>query len=164
MEKEKVKKPIYKKWWFILIIAFIIIGAISSQGDKGSSTASSTTEKQETKPDAKKEEPKSYEQVEASTLIKILEGNALKAKNTYKDKYVEITGYLGTVDASGNYISIDPEEDAMIITGIQAYTTNDEQKKVIAELSKNKKITIKGKIKDVGELIGYSVDIDEIVK
>ncbi len=160
MEKEKVKKPIYKKWWFILIIAFIIIGAISSQGDKGSSTASSTTEKQETK----KEVAKTYEKVEASTLIKTLEGNALKAKNTYKDKYVEVTGYLGNVDASGNYISIDPEEDAMIITGIQAYTTNDEQKKVIAELDKGQKVTVKGKIKDVGEVLGYSIDIDEIVK
>ena len=35
---------------------------------------------------------------------------------------------------------------------------------MIAELSKGDKITVKGKVKDVGEVMGYSVDIDEISK
>ena len=32
------------------------------------------------------------------------------------------------------------------------------------KISKGDKITVKGKIKDVGEVLGYSVDIDEISK
>lgn len=159
MKKEGIKKPFYKKWWFILIVVLVIAGAISNKGGKSETTKSdkTTTEKEA-------EAPITYETVSASTLIKTLESNALKAKETYKGKYVEISGYLGNIDASGKYIKVLPSSDAFILTGVQAYTTNDDQKKVIAELEKGNKIVVKGKIKDVGEVLGYSVDIDEISK
>ncbi len=33
MGKDKVKKPIYKRWWFILIAVIVVIGVIGSGGD-----------------------------------------------------------------------------------------------------------------------------------
>ena len=105
-----------------------------------------------------------YEKVTAKQLVSDLEGNAMKAANTYKGKDYEITGVLGNIDAQGDYITIEPSSDSLTITGVQAFIKNDEQKKVVAELSKGDKITVKGKIKDVGEVLGYSVDIDEISK
>ena len=91
-----------------------------------------------------------------------MKDNALKAKETYNGKYVEITGQLGNIDSDGKYISVDPVGEDFILTGIQAYVKTDEQKKVIMEFSKEQKITVKGKITSVGEVMGYSVDIDEI--
>ncbi len=155
-EKAKVKKPFYKKWWFFLIVGIVIIMLFLPKNNSSDST--SVSENQE----KKVEEPKNYEAVSTSTLIKTLESNALKAKETYKGKYVEISGYLGNIDASGKYITVLPSSDAFVLIGIQAYTTNDDQKKVIAELEKGNKIVVKGKISDVGEVLGYSVDIDEI--
>lgn len=40
MEKEKQKKPIFKKWWFWLLIV-IIIGAVASSGDSDDPTSTS---------------------------------------------------------------------------------------------------------------------------
>lgn len=158
MSKEaKVKKPFYKKWWVLLIIAILLISIFSKKGGNESG-ATTETSKAETK------QAVTYEAVESKKLLDDLTGNALKAKDTYKDKNVEITGVLDNIDASGKYITIIPNEGDMIITGIQAYIKNDDQKKVVMDLAKGDKIVIKGKITDVGELLGYSVDIDEIVK
>ena len=48
------------------------------------------------------------------------------------------------------------------IQDVQCYIKNDEQKAQVANLSKGDVITVKGKIKSIGELMGYSLDIDSI--
>lgn len=164
------KKPIYKKWWFWLIIV-ILIGAIGSASGKGktdpNNTASTNVESNAEAGQNTVEattEPVSYTVCDAATLIKELEGNALRASDTYKGKYVQIQGKLSNIDSSGKYISIEPNNDDFVITNIQCFVTNDAQKTVIAGLNIDDVITIKGQITDVGELMGYSLDIDEIIK
>lgn len=158
------KKPFYKKWWFILLVVLVILGAIAGKKEESAKSESDQTQNQTStvKKEAKKEVV--YEKITAKQMISDLEGNAMKAANTYKGKDYEITGVLGNIDAQGAYVTIEPSSDSITITGIQAYVKNDDQKKVITELSKGDKITVKGKIKDVGEVFGYSVDIDEIFK
>lgn len=138
-----------------ILFVVLAVGSVPSGSEKSTSNNNTTSEE-------KKEV--TYEKVTAKELIDTLQNNALKAKENYKDKYVEITGRLNVIDASGAYITVNPIGDDFVLTGIQAYVKNDEQKKVVAELSKGDKITVKGKIKDVGEVLGYSVDIDEISK
>lgn len=138
-----------------ILFAVLAVGSVPSSSEKSTSNNNTTSEE-------KKEV--TYEKVTAKELIDTLQNNALKAKENYKDKYVEITGRLNVIDANGAYITVNPIGDDFVLTGIQAYVKNDEQKKVVAELSKGDKITVKGKIKDVGEVLGYSVDIDEISK
>lgn len=158
------KKPIYKKWWFILLVVIVVMSAISNIGKNGTSeTKKETTQTAENKTEAAKKEI-IYEKITAKQLINDLEGNALKATETYKGKDYEITGVLGNIDAQGAYITIDPSVDSFVLTGVQAYIQNDDQKKIVTELSKGDKIVVKGKIKDVGEVLGYSVDIAEISK
>ena len=138
-----------------ILFVVLAVGSVPSGSEKSTSNNNKTSEE-------KKEV--TYEKVTAKELIDTLQNNALKAKENYKDKYVEITGRLNVIDASGAYVTVNPIGDDFVLTGIQAYVKNDEQKKVVAELSKGDKITVKGKIKDVGEVLGYSVDIDEISK
>ena len=138
-----------------ILFVVLAIGSVPSGSEKSTSNNNITS--------AEKKEV-TYEKVTAKELIDTLQNNALKAKENYKDKYVEITGRLNVIDASGAYVTVNPIGDDFVLTGIQAYVKNDEQKKVVAELSKGDKITVKGKIKDVGEVLGYSVDIDEISK
>ena len=148
-----------KKMGLILgCVLFVIlaVGSVPTDSGKTDSKTDATTS-------AEKKEV-IYEKVTAKELIDALQDNALNAKEKYKDKYVEITGKLNVIDASGKYITVNPIGDDFALTGVQAYIKTDEQKQVVSGLSKGDKITVKGKIKDVGEVLGYSVDIDEISK
>ena len=82
-----------------------------------------------------------------------LDSNAMGASDKYKGKYLEITGKLSNIDAAGKYIDL---------IGVQCYIKNDDQKSKIASMSKGDTVTLKGKCTDVGEVLGYSLDIEEI--
>lgn len=101
-----------------------------------------------------------YIPVTATELSDALTGNALKAKETYAGHYLEITGELGNVDSNGKYIDIDTNDFSLTI--IQCYIKNDEQKAVIMEKSKGDSIMVRGYCKDVGEIMGYSIDIESV--
>lgn len=94
-------------------------------------------------------------------MMSDLDSNAMGASDKYKGKYLEITGNLSNIDASGKYISLTADGDFEII-GVQCNIKNDEQKSKVASLTKGDKVTLKGKCTDVGEVLGYSFDIDEI--
>lgn len=94
-------------------------------------------------------------------MMSDLDSNAMGASDKYKGKYLEITGNLSNIDASGKYISLTADGDFEII-GVQCNIKNDEQKSKVASLAKGDKVTLKGKCTDVGEVLGYSFDIDEI--
>lgn len=145
--KSKSKKPVYKRLWFIVLIMVVImcvVGAAGSSEDKVES------------------EQIVYSQYDVSALLTDLDENALKASETYEGQYVSLTGKIGTIDSSGKYISLFPTDDEWTIIGIQCYITNDEQKATIMELSTGDTVTVEGKITSVGEVLGYSLDIDSI--
>lgn len=96
-------------------------------------------------------------------MKKDLKDNALKASETYKNKYIEITRNIGNIDSSGKYISLDGPEEDFDLTSILYYIKNDDQKKVVADTTKGQSVTVKGKVTDVGEIMGYSIDINEII-
>ena len=54
------------------------------------------------------------------------------------------------------------QNDEWAFSGIQCYLTTDEQKAQIMEMSVDDIVTLRGKIKSVGEVLGYSLDIDSI--
>ena len=93
-----------------------------------------------------------------------LYSNAMKATDKYEKQYVELTGRLNVIDSSGKYISITPVDDEFAIMGVQCYIKNDDQKTAIMDMSIGDTVIVKGKITDVGEVMGYSLDIDEISK
>lgn len=164
------KKPFYKKKWFIVIAAIVVIGAIGSSlggdkdgGSKPAETQQTASEAPAEAPAKEEEAPKEYTAVTADQMIQDLQDNALKAQETYKDKYLEISGKLSNVDSSGKYISIDGVNGDFNLVTIQCYIKSDEQKSIVAELSRDQNVTIKGKVTRVGEVMGYSLDIDEII-
>lgn len=48
-------------------------------------------------------------------------------------------------------------------TGVHCTIKNQAQKDIIKTLSKDQKIIVKGKFTDVGEVLGYYLDITEII-
>ena len=101
-----------------------------------------------------------YEEVTVAEMFEDLEGNALKAKEKYEGKYLEITGLLNTIDSGGDYIALYPEEYSF--SSVSCYIKNDEQKNQVANMSSGDTVTLRGKCTSVGEVMGYSLDIDSI--
>ena len=168
-QKEKKKFP---KWLIAIIVIVIIVAVAGTNADKddssnndatstsSSNSAENSTEQEEPEPT---EEPIEYEKVKVDKLEKDLSKNALNAKELYDGKYLEITGKINVIDASGDYIALAPlNEEYTIISTIQCYVTEDNQVEKISKLSTGDKLTLKVKITDVGEVIKYSADIMEL--
>lgn len=166
------------KWVGIVFVALIVISAIGGGGDKkesatqtasGSNNETNTSEtnntdnKSESEEEQEEQKEIEYISVTATELSDALANNAMKAENDYKGKYLEVSGTLGNIDSSGKYIGIDSDKD-FDFTNIQCYLKTDEQKEIIMEMSKGDTITVKGYCKDMGEILGYQIDIEEIVK
>ena len=164
----KNKKPIYKKWWFYALIVFILIGVIGgSQGDGTTSSSSSVGKSTSVKGEVQTKptpEPITYTHYDVTELFDALKANAMKAQKIFNDQYVEIEGYLGTIDSNGKYIGLGAGENNYdyLFQEVQCYLNSDEQKNTILDMNKGDKLIVRGKIFSVGEILGYSLNIDSI--
>lgn len=147
------------KWIVIAIIVIAILGA--ALGGESSSSTSTSSGDSTASGEASESTPIEYTVVSVNDMMNDLNSNAMGASDKYKGKYLEITGVLGNIDASGKYIDLMADGDFEII-GVQCYIKNDDQKSKAAALTKGDTVTLKGKCTDVGEVLGYSLDIDEI--
>lgn len=111
---------------------------------------------------AREAKQREYIMVSVSTLVNELENNAAAAQKKYKNKYVKVTGKLGTIDSDGDYISIDDPADDFSITGVQCFINKNDKKQsnFVLNLRKGQTVTAYGKITDVGELLGYHLEVD----
>ena len=100
-----------------------------------------------------------YTSVSVGQLIDDLDANAMNAKETYKDGYFRITGVVSNIDASGKYISLDPEDALFNFTNVMCYLNDDTTRESVRHLSKGDTVTLCGQVTDVGEVLGYSVDV-----
>lgn len=153
----------------ICLAVFFAIGIVGSLSNNSSDSSSSSTtaQKQNTSTSTKEtnvqqEEVIEYTAITVEQLDNDLKDNALKATDSYKGKYLEITGRLSNIDASGKYINLSNDE-FLDVYGVQCYVKSDEQKQKIMDMKKDEHYTIRVKIKDVGEVMGYSADIIEFV-
>ena len=144
--------------WLIVVITIIVIGVIASAG--GNSEESSNHSNNNS---SQTQETIEYIKVSKDDLDEALKNNAASAKDTYNKKYVEVTGKLGTIDSDLKYISLMSSTDEWDFDGIHCTIKNNEQKEIVKTLAKDQEITIKGKITDVGEVLGYYLDITEII-
>lgn len=153
--KQKKKMP---KWAIVLIVIFVImfLGALGSDSEENSNETNNNNNNAE-------QEVIEYIKVDVDELNDALEKNAAVAKETYNGKYLEITGKLSTIDSDLSYISIVSTTDEWDFLGVHCDIKNNETKEVVKTLSKDQTIVVRGKITDVGEVLGYYLDITEIV-
>lgn len=149
------------KWVVLAVVAIGVIGAVGGNSDSNTTSSSSTSAKTESTKEIDTPAPIEYTAVSVNDMMSDLDNNAMGASDKYKGKYLEITGKLSNIDAAGKYIDLMADGDFEII-GVQCYIKNDDQKSKIASMSKGDTVTLKGKCTDVGEVLGYSLDIEEI--
>lgn len=143
------------KWIIIVILALAVIGAVAGGGNSDDSGAKKSD-------NGTAEEPTiEYTACTVNEMMQALEENAMSASEKYKNQYLEVTGRLDVIDSDGKYISLYPD-DEFAITGVQCYIKNDEQKSIISGMTKGDTVTLRGKCTNVGEVLGYTLDIDSI--
>lgn len=150
----KQKKPIYKRWWLWVLVVIIVIGfANSCESDNTVQAAA---------PSQTEPEPVTYTPYTVMELVDELRDNALKAEQTHQGQYVEVTGRMDVIDSDGNYIGLYSGRDFELLC-VQCYLKSDAQREVVMGLSKGDTVTVRGKITDIGEILGYQLNIDEFV-
>lgn len=155
----KNKKPIWKRvlvWLLAVIILFAAIVGMGDSSDTNTSTPSTDTNAPVI------QESINYTAVSVADMIDALDTNALKAEKTYNGQYLEITGRLGNIDSDGSYITLYGGD--FDFTGVQCYIKNDEQLNFVMDMADGETYTVRVKITDIGEILGYQADIIEFVK
>ena len=138
-----------KKGTKILIGGLVLVGVISAVGGNGEDKTKTVNNSQ-----AEVKEEVTYTAIDMNTLMNDLESNPANAKNKYEDQYFEVTGYVDVIDSDGKYFSIRNDNEYSII-GLQV-SVDKEDKDFINNLQIGQQITIKVKITDVGEVLGYT--------
>ena len=137
-----------KKGTKILIGGLVLVGIISAVSGNGEDKAKTgNNSKTEVK------EEVAYTTIDMNTLMNDLESNPANAKNKYEDQYFEVTGYVDVIDSDGKYFSIRNDNEYSII-GLQV-SVDKEDKDFINNLQIGQQITVKVKITDIGEVLGY---------
>lgn len=142
------------------VIVCCVIGVLILFGGIAGNIDTNDTDSNEKSLESKQIE---YTKAEVDELEDALENNAAAAKETYKGKYLEITGKLGTIDSDLKYISLDSLTKEWDFEGIHCTLKNADARNAVKSLSKGQTITVKGKITDVGEVLGYYLDATEII-
>ena len=154
----KNKKPIWKQWWVWILVVSILFATFAAIGGMGGNSDTNTSDINTTTI----QEPINYTVVSVADMIDVLDTNALKAEKTYDGQYLEVTGRLGNIDSDGSYITLYGGD--FDFTGVQCYTQNDEQLNFVMDMVDDNTYTVRVKITDVGEILGYQADIIEFVK
>lgn len=142
-----------------IILGLFVLGLIGSAlGDTEETTKNGNSGKS-----TKEEQKIEYTKIDVDELEDELENNAAAAQEKYKGQYLEITGKLGTIDSDLKYISLDSTTKEWDLDGIHCTLKNKASKDIVKTLSKGQTIIVKGKITDVGEVLGYYLNVDEII-
>jgi len=144
----------------ILIVLGIFGGALSGGDTETVSTngnQSATQGQQSVEP-----EPKAPPMVvTVDNLISELDANALKASNTYDGQYVELTGELSNIDSSGGYFSLSPLNDEFSFNTVLC-NISEEHLDTVENFTSNQQVTVTGTITSVGEVMGYTLEVETI--
>ena len=146
-----------KKWWFWAIVVIVVVAANMSGGNDEATTA--TTESAATENIVEIV----HETVDLQTMFDDLDANAMKAEAKYMKKNVEFECKIKNFDSDGKYISVEPVgASEWNFSSAMCYIKNDTQKSFLIEKNVADIITVKGKVKSIGEVLGYSIDMNEV--
>lgn len=110
-----------------------------------------------------REEVHNYTRIDIDVLEKALDDNPAAAKADYNNQYLEIVGRVGSIDSDLKYISLLSTTDSWDINGVHCSIKNEATKEKVKTLKRDQVVAVRGKITNVGEILGYYFDIQEII-
>lgn len=169
VKEVKEKKPLTKRAWFWVLIGIFVIGIYGNIADVSSNrsdkpTAASTTPTENTIAETPMETPSTtYSDEDLSAMIQLVKDYPMQAED-YTGQYIRVSGYLRGVDSDGKYFTIVEDKDALVFTDNIQWNMekNPEAQEFIKHTAKDTYITVEGRITDVGEVIYYLGDVDNV--
>ena len=141
-----------KKYYYsVLVMALFAIGFAASDDSETESVAEET--------------PTEFMQASVETMLSDLKQNEMRAQKKYGGKYMEVTGTLGSMDSEGEYFSLD--DNSFGIMDIHCIIPKQKREEVTSKLIQMEKgdmIVVKGKITDMGEIMGYHLTVIDVRK
>ncbi|MBP5200885.1 MAG: hypothetical protein J6Z82_09600 [Schwartzia sp.] len=149
-----------KKALLLIMVTLVAISCITgcgggSSGGKSSSATQSQAPKQ-----------KNYAEANINQLLQEAKDNAAKANRAYKGKDVKIVGgEIKNIDSDVKYISLDSSTAGLMEYGmlsVRCDINNEKLKDKVLDFKKEQAVIVYGTIKEVGDLMGYSMVLDNI--
>lgn len=104
-----------------------------------------------------------YENVSIEDLTNLLDKNAARATQTYEGKYIEFIGDIYVIDARGEYFTVVAKQHQLFMPdSIHCSIEQNKHKQFIINKNVGDSIRVKGKVRRVGEIMGYRVDVMEL--
>lgn len=171
-----VKIPFYDKTWFHILLVLIIFAGIDYVirnpdpeptvyrtpivESAEASSQSSVDPVEETD----EQETAEYSSESLSKMIDMVEDYPIKAEEEYTGKYIQVSGYLDTVDSDGKYFTIvsDPDDFTLLDNIHWSMDEGSDVYDFIKDAKKGSYITVCGEITDVGETIYYMGDAHSV--
>lgn len=135
---------------FVLISCMAVLGGCGDSSDKKSNEAAT---------------PKNYAEADINILISEAKENAAAAGKNYKDKDVKIVGgIVNNIDSDLKYFTLDGTDKnfSMLHVSCQIDKQNKELQDAVLNIKKGQPVIVYGHIKDVGDIMGYTLKLDKI--
>ena len=148
------------KFFKYLFIAVFLLGVIGALTGGGGQSGTSSPPKA-TPQSALQQQQVSYAPADAATMLQELQNNAAAASKRYKGQYLKVSGMLGTIDSEMKYISIVPDQYSIQSVLCNLKRNDQAQENYVMNASRGQWVTAYGRVTDVGEIMGYSMDVDK---
>ena len=171
-----VKIPFYDKTWFHILLVLIIFAGIDyvirNPDPKPTvyrtpiveSAEASSQSSVDPIEETDEQETAEYSSESLSKMIDMVEDYPIKAEEEYTGKYIQVSGYLDTVDSDGKYFTIvsDPDDLTLLDNIHWSMDNGSDVYDFIKDAKKGSYITVCGEITDVGETIYYMGDAHSV--
>lgn len=137
----------------IVVLALFAIGFAASDESEENAVVS-------------EEIPTEFLKADVVDMLSELNQNEMRAQKMYSDQWMEITGVLGAMDSEGEYFSL----DAPYTLGLLSVNCKIPESKrelitnKLVDMEKGDKIVVKGKITDMGEIMGYDLTVVDVTR
>lgn len=140
-----------------------VISVISLCSAEPSDKQSESTDKQSVTQEVQEVEevqPKiTYIPIGTLELHSALDSNAMKAEQTFKGQYLRVKGYVYNIDNKGSYFTLSYKDEFNLDWSVIQVNVPKELRSKVADLQKGSIIEVNVKVTSVGEIMGYSAEL-----
>ena len=155
----------FKKALLGLVGIVVVVSLIGACGGGGKDKSDNANKGNSTTTTQQQEKQKEYAEADINVLLSEAKDNAAAANQNYKGKAVKIIGgHVYNIDSDVKYITIDgtAAKYTMIHIRCDVDAKDKELKDAILALKKGQNVTVYGTIKEVGDIMGYSLKLDKV--
>ena len=144
----------------LMIIASILVGC----GGNGARNAGGTSDTASSS-NVPVKQAKTYTDADINAMLNEAENNGAAANKHYKGKNVRVIGgHVQNIDSDLRYISVDGTAAPFTLIHVTCNIDNKNKdlQDAVVQLRKGQNVVVYGTITDVGDIMGYTMDLDKI--